>query len=102
MESDTGRVGPSTRPVVFAAAPRWVRLSYFANPSSKRHVRPRSALHQHGPYALHGRGPEGELGTPRDADGPGAACLRAVHQAHEARPRRSALAGSRSLRALVR
>ena len=70
--------------------------------SPPRDARPRPALHQHDPDALHRRDPEGELGPPGDADGDRAGHLHALAALPALRPGRPDLAEPRPLRALGR
>jgi hypothetical protein len=61
-----------------------------------------SAGDRHHPDALHGRGAEGQFGSPRRADGNGADGVHAVDALPAPRPRRSQLAEPRPLPALRR
>src|SRR5918998_2258310 len=62
--------------------------------------RPRPALHQHDPDAVDRRDPEGQLWSPRHADGVGAGRVRALAAIPALRPRGPDLAEPRPLRAL--
>ena len=64
--------------------------------------RPRSAVRQHDPDALDGRGPAGQLGSSRDPDGARADRARPLHARHGARAVAPRLARPRPLRALLR
>ena len=65
-------------------------------------ARARSTGDQHDPHAVHRRGPAGEVGPSRHADGAGAAGLYAVEPGHALRSEGSDLARSRPLRAVER
>ena len=68
--------------------------------TSDAHPRPRHALRQHHPHAVHGRGAAGQLRPSGHADGDGARRLCAVAAASPLRSRRSHLAQPRPLRAV--